>query len=195
VEITQSPHPRARATQGRPGSLVIVTALLMVLGLLAFAIVNVGFEATDAFADHEAASALSVMNWLVVGLKLLGVVAALVSVSNLGSSVAPSVMTVLLWGAFATLAIYSLGTVAQAVGMATGLAGSPDQIDGRGIFYLIGSVYFAVGFGVLAISYSRRHGLRKGGVLIGVLGAPALLAGLLVVMPALLTAAGLLPES
>ncbi|MGH3705943.1 MAG: hypothetical protein ACRDT9_15015, partial [Agromyces sp.] len=53
----------------------IVAAALGVLGLLAFAAVNIVFEGTGRFAAGPLAayaSGLSVMNWLVVGLKLFG---------------------------------------------------------------------------------------------------------------------------
>ncbi|MDV3221775.1 hypothetical protein [Intrasporangium sp.] len=194
MDVSRTPPRTVEPRRAAP--LVTATAAAMALGMFAFAVVNVVFEATGAFADRpDMAAGLAVMNWLVFGLKLLGVAVAVLSVTQLAMSVPSSVMTVLLWGAFALLAIYSVGTVVKAIGMMTGLAGSPDQIDRAGILYLLGSVYFAVGFGVLAISYSRRHGLHQGGVLLGVLGAPALLAGLLVAVPALLTAAGLLPDS
>jgi hypothetical protein len=48
---------------------------------------------------------------------------------------------------------------------------------------------------VLAISYGRRHGFRKRAVVVGVLGAPALLGLILLAVPALLEAAGIMPAS
>ncbi|MDP3892844.1 hypothetical protein, partial [Nocardioides sp.] len=77
----------------------------------------------------------------------------------------------------------------------TGMTGSVEQIDVAGVAYVVGSIGFAVGFGVLAISYGRRHGLRRRAAIGGVLGAPALLALLLLAIPALLAAAGLMPSS
>ena len=187
---------RPRRTDAGPA--VTAIAVLTALGWVAFALVNVVFEATDRFADGpyaEYASALTVMNWLVVGLKLLGAAVALVSVAPRQRLVSPSAMTLLLWGAFATLTVYSLGSVVQAVGMATGVAGSAAQIDAAGVGYVLGSLGFATGFGVLAISYARRHGFRRRAAVVGVLGAPALLGLLLLAVPALLTAAGLMPAT
>ena len=54
---------------------VTATAIIGTLALLAFAAVNIIFEGTNRFADgplSDYASGLSIMNWLVVGLKLLG---------------------------------------------------------------------------------------------------------------------------
>jgi len=188
---TSPPRPDA-------GPAVTTIAALTALGCLAFAVVNVVFEATDRFTDGpyaEYASAFTVMNWLVVGLKLLGAAVALLSVASRQSLVPPSAMTLLLWGAFATMAVYSLGSVVQAVGMATGVAGSAAQIDAAGVVYVLGALGFAAGFGVLAVSYARRHGLRRRAAVVGVPGAPALLGLLLLAAPALLTAAGLMPAT
>jgi hypothetical protein len=180
------------------GPVVTAVAVLVALGCLAFALVNVVFELNDRFAEGsyaEYASALAVMNWLVVGLKLLGGAVALLSVAPRQRLVSIHVMTLLLWGAFATLSVYSLGSVVQAVGMMTGMTGNVDQIDGAGVAYVVGSVCFAAGFGALAIAYGRRHGFRSGAIVGGVLGAPALLALLLLAIPALLAAAGLMPSA
>lgn len=180
------------------GPAVITIAALTALGCLSFALVNVVFEVTDRFAegpDAEYASAFTVMNWLVVGLKLVGAAVALLSVTRRQRLLTPSAMTLLLWGAFTTLAVYSTGSVVQAVGMATGLTGDAAQIHPAGVAYVLGSLCFAAGFGVLAISYARRHGLRKRAVVIGVLGAPALLGVLLLAIPALLEAAGIMPAT
>jgi hypothetical protein len=184
-------------TQPDAGPVVTAVAVLVALGCLAFALVNVVFELTGRFAEGpyaEYASAFAVMNWLVVGLKLLGGAVALLSVAPRQRLVSIRVMTLLLWGAFATLSVYSLGSVVQAVGMMTGMTGNVDQIDVAGVAYVVGSVCFAAGFGVLAIAYGGRHGFRRGAIVGGVVGAPALLALLLLAIPALLAAAGLMPS-
>jgi hypothetical protein len=191
ITARATPLPTAEA-----GPAVTAVAVLTAVGCLGFALVNVVSEVTDRFAEGsyaEYASAFAVMNWLVVGLKLLGEAVALLSVTRHQRLVSPSGMTLLLWGAFATLAAYALGSVVQAVGMATGLTGSAAQIDMAGVAYVLGSLGFAAGFGVLAISYSRRHGFRRRAVAGGVLGAPALLGLLLLAVPALLAVAGLMP--
>jgi hypothetical protein len=166
------------------------------LGLIGFALVSIVFEIAGRFADGpyaEYASGFSVMNWIVVGLKAIGAAVALLSVAKRPALASPAVMTVLVWGAFATLGVYALGSVVEAVGMASGLLGSPDQIDIAGIVYVLFFSLMAAGYGVLAISYSRRHGLRRGFAILGVLGAPVVLVLLLLAVPALLALFGILP--
>ncbi|GAA3744537.1 hypothetical protein GCM10022225_30250 [Plantactinospora mayteni] len=167
----------------------------MALCCIVFAIVNIVFELTDHFADGpyaEYVSAIAVMNWLVVGLKAMGAAVALLSVSH-RPRLPPAVLGVLLWGAFAMLGVYAVGSVVQAVGMASGLVGTPDQIDLAGVGYVLFFLLLAAGYGVLAISYSRRFGLRKGVAVLGVLGAPVVLGVILLAVPMLLAALGLMP--
>lgn len=159
--------------------------------------VNVAFELTDHFrggryADY--ASAFTVMNWLVTVLKVIGAVVALLSIATPSRRIPASAVTVLVWGAFATLTVYALGSVAQAIGMAAGLTGSVDEIDRAGIAYVMFFLLTAAGFGVLAISYSRRHRMRTRLAILGVLGAPLVLGLVLVVVPALLATLGLMPS-
>ena len=185
--------PRA---QDGPGPVITAIGILMALWCLGFAAVNVMFEITDHFAGGPYAhytSAFSVMNWLVVGLKVLGAVVALLSVARRPGRTSSAVVTVLAWAAFATLAVYVLGSVVQAAGMGLGLIGGADQIDTASVAYVALFLVGAVGYGVLAISYSRRHPRGKGLVILGLLGAPALLGLLLLAIPALLAAFGLLP--
>jgi hypothetical protein len=168
----------------------------MALWCLGFAVVNLVFEVTGHFADGAYAhytSGLSVMGWLVAGLKALGSAVALLSVARQPRLVSPSVVTVLVWAAFATLGIYVLGSVAEAVGMGLGLIGGAGQIDIRSVAYVLLFLAAAAGYGVLATSYSRRHPQRKGLAILGVLGAPVVLGLLLLAIPALLAAFGLLP--
>ena len=193
-----APHadPLARHSD-RPGAAVTATGVLVALCLVGFAVVNVVFEATDHFGEGryaDYAAALTVMNWLVVFLKLVG---ALVAVSSLAPRrvLPPSALTALLWGGFATLAVYVLGSVAEAIGMALGVTGTADEIDLAGIGYVSFFLLVAAGFGVLAVSYSRRHGTRRLFAALGVLGAPVMLGLLLVAMPMLLTALDLMPSS
>lgn len=173
-----------------------VAAVLGALGLVAFAAVNVAFEGTNHFAEGphaDYAAGLSILNWLVVGLKLVGAVVVMVSVSDRATAFAPNTMTLLLWGAFGTFAIYALGTIGEAIVMATGIAGNPSDIDAAGVGYLLGMTFFASCFGVVATSYSRRTRWRPLPIVAGVLGAPMLLAGILVLVPALLVALGIMP--
>ncbi|HEX5543505.1 MAG TPA: hypothetical protein VFX60_18455 [Micromonospora sp.] len=171
---------------------------LVALCCIGFAVVNVVFEMTDRFADGpyaEYASGLAVMNWLVVGLKAMGAAVALLSVAERPRFRSPALLGVLLWGAFATLGVYALGSVVQAVGLALGLSGTADQIDMAGVGYVLFFLLLAAGYGVLAISYSRRFGLRKGVAVLGVLGAPVMLGVILLAVPMLLAVLGLLPAS
>ncbi len=173
-------------------------AALVALCCLGFAVLNVAFEVTDHFADGryaDHAAALSVMNWLVLCLKAVGAVVALLSILGRPRVVPAAAMTVLLWGAFGTLAVYSLGSVVQAIGMATGVTGTADDIDLAGIGYVLCFLVVAAGYGVLAVSFSRRHGTRTRLAVLGVLGAPVVLGLLLVTVPALLTTLELMPAS
>jgi hypothetical protein len=190
---TVRPH-----TPARPGIGITATGRLMALCCVGFAVVNVVFELTDHFADGpyaEYSTGLAVMNWLVVGLKAVGAAVALLSVASRPRFVPPAFLGVLLWGAFALLAVYAVGSLVQAVGMASGLAGSADQIGLAGVAYVLFFLVVAAGYGVLAISYSRRFSLRKGVAVLGVLGAPVALGVILLAMPRLLTALGVMPAS
>lgn len=189
-------RPQSAQVPGRPGPVVTVTGVLMALWCLGFAVVNVVFEATGHFASGPAAdyaSGLSVADWLVTGLKVVGAVVALLSVARRPRLVSPAVVTVGVWAAFATLGVYALGSIAEAAGMGLGLIGGAGQINVRSVAYLLFFLVAAAGFGVLAASYSRRHPHGKGLIILGVLGAPAVLGFLLLALPALLAALGLLP--
>ena len=93
------------------------------------------------------------------------------------------------------LAVYAAGSVVQVVAMAWGLAGSADQIDLAGVAYVLFFLLVAAGFGVLAISYSRRFRLQTGVIVLGALGAPVALGVILLAVPMLLAALGFLPAS
>lgn len=173
----------------------------MALWCVAFAVVNAGFEITGHLAEGpyaEHAAGLAVMNWLVFALKILGASVALLTVAR-GSPgarrVSPAVFTVAVWGVFATLGVYALGSVGQAVAMLSGLAGSPDDVDFAGVAYIAFFLSAALGFGVLAVSHSRRHALGWRYALLGLLGAPVVLGLVLVAVPTVLTAVGLLPAA
>lgn len=171
--------------------------MLTALWCAGFAVVNTAFEFTDHFAGGphaEYARGLAVMDWFVVALKIVGAAVALLSIAKRPRFVAPSKLAVVVWGAFATLGLYVAGSVVEAVGMLTGLVGSPDDIDAAGVAYVSLFLVAAIGFGVLAVSYSRRHQVRKSRAVLGVLGAPLLLGLILLVVPALLAALGLMPS-
>ena len=197
---TKSPHsdgPVSDAPAQRiPGPVVTAVGILMALWCLGFAAVNVAFEITGHFADGaygHYASGISVVDWLAAGLKVLGAVVALLSVAQRPRLASSDTVTLLVWAAFATLGVYVLGAVAEAAGMGLGLIGGASEIDTRSVAYVLFFLVAAVGYGVLATSYSRRHPNRKGLVILGVLGAPLVLGLLLLGIPALLAALGLLP--
>ena len=195
TSITESTTDRSRRP-GRPGTAVTVVGVLVALCCVGFAVVNVVFEITDRFADGryaEYAAAFTVMNWLVVALKLIGAGVAMLSIAGRPRLVSHAVLTVLLWGAFGTLALYAAGSVAEAIGIILGLTGTVDEIDPAGIGYVSFFILVATGYGVLAVSHARRHGARKGLAVLGVLGAPVVLGLVLVVIPKLLAALGLMP--
>ncbi|MFB9832589.1 hypothetical protein [Actinoallomurus acaciae] len=173
-----------------------MTAALVALLCGGFAVINVVFEMTDRFGGGpyaEYASGIAVMNWLVVGLKALGAAVALLSVAKRPRLLSPERLGVLLWGAFALLALYVLGSLVEAIGIGLGLMGSTDQLTLRSVAYVVFFLALAAGYGVLTVSYQRRQGLRGGVGVLGVVGAPVLLGTILVVVPAVLTALGLMP--
>ncbi len=178
-----------------PGPSVVAVGLLVAVWCAGFAAVNVWFESTDHFGvgrHADRATALSVANWFVAALKVVGAAVALLGISRTPRFLAPRIVGTLLWAAFATLAAYVAGSVVQAVVMLTGLAGGAEQVDAAAVGYVLAMLLGARGFGVLATSYARRAGLGARVMLIGVCGAPVVLGGVLVVLPAILRAVGLL---
>jgi hypothetical protein len=170
----------------------------MALWCVGFAVVNIVLESTDYLAESEYAdyaAAFTVMNWLVVGLKLLGAAVALLSVTKRPPFLPPRLLGVMVWGVFATLAVYVLGSMAQALGMLLGLRGNASQIDLAGVAYLVFFLTAATGWGVLAVSYSERHAFGWRTAALGALGAPIVLGLVLVALPILLAALGLMPAS
>lgn len=162
---------------------------------VAFAAVNLILEGTDHLAQGEYAAytdAFTVMNWLVAGLKLVGAAVALLSLSR-RPPLAPRFLGVLVWGGFTTLGAYALGSVVQLIGLVAGLTDGARWVEADDVGYLLFFLVAAVGWGVLALSYSRRHGLGWPTAMLGALAAPVVLGFLLVVMPMVLTAWGLMP--
>lgn len=181
-----------------PRPAVTLIGWLIAAWCVGFAAVNIALEGTDHLADGEyadSAAAFTVMNWLVVGLKLAGAVVALLSVSHRPPPVSSRLLGVGVWGAFATLGVYVLGSTAQAIGVVSGASGSRSQIDLLDLAYLIFFLFAALGWGVLAMSYSKRHDEGWGVAALGALSAPVLLGFLLVAMPMLLAALGKMPSS
>jgi hypothetical protein len=178
-----------------PGRFVVAVGVLVALWCAGFASMNVWFELTDHFAvgqyAHDA-TALSVVDWFVAVLKVVGAAVALLAVSRTPRFLAPRIVGTLLWAAFATLAAYVVGSIAQVVFMLTGVAGDATQLDASAVGYVLAFLLSAAGFGILATSYARRAGLGGRVMLIGICGAPVVLGSVLVVLPAILEAVGLL---
>jgi hypothetical protein len=169
-------------------------AWVLALGSVAFAVVNVVFEMTGRFeggplSEYEAS--LTIVNWFVAALKVFGAVVALVSVKRHSRATA-RLVNLLIWGAAGTLGIYSIGNVVQAVALAVDPATS-GQIDAAGIVYVLGFLVAAAGFAVLATSHSRRSGLGAGPAILGAVGGLIILGTILVLLPFLLAALGVMP--
>jgi len=180
----------------RPRRPVVVAAWLSAGWCVAFATANVVLELTGHFtrgALGAYASGLSVMDWLMVCLKLVGAGLALLSIRR--QSIVPvRLLGTLLWGAFATLAIYATGNVVESAGMLAGIIHVGRPIRPLDVGYVVFFAVAAALFGVVTVSYARRNGLRLLPVVLGVVGAPALIAGVLVAAPLALNAAGLFPR-
>ena len=181
----------------RPASRVVrLLAWGLAVATVAFAIVNVVFEVTGRFEGgrlSEYASGLSIANWFVAGLKVLGASVAVLSTTR-QSWISPRAVNILIWGAAGTLGVYSLGSVGQAVAMTTGFAGSRTQIGPASTAYLLAFLLAATGFVVLAISHSRRSNLGAGPAIVGSLGGTIVLGIILVALPMLLAALGIMPS-
>ena len=179
-----------------PGRALLSVGALVALWCAAFAAISVWYELTDYFetgryADDE--TAISVVNWFVTVLKLVGMVLAVLAVHP--RLIAPRTVGTLVWAAFATLTVYVVGSITQAFVMLAGIAGDADQIDAGSVAYLLAFMLAAAGFGILATSHARRAGLSTRIKVIGACGAPLVLGSVLVILPAILRAAGLLSAS
>jgi hypothetical protein len=179
-----------------PGRALVAVGVLVALWCAAFAAISVWFELTNYFgtgryADDE--TAISVVNWFVAVLKLVGVVLALLAVHP--RLVAPRTVGTLLWAAFATLTVYVVGSITQAFVMLAGIAGDADEVDAWSVTYVLAFMLAAAGFGILATSHARRASLDTRIKVIGACGAPLVLGGVLVILPAILRAVGLLSAS
>lgn len=140
----------------------------------------------------EYGAGLSIANWFVAALKVVGAGIAVLSVAP-RPPLSPRLMNLSIWAAAGTLGIYALGSLVQLIGMASGLAGSPDQITPAGIAYVAGFLLAAVGFNALAVSHSRRAGLGVGLAFAGVFGGVVVLGVILFALPKLLSALGIFP--
>ena len=179
-----------------PGRALVAVGVLVALWCAAFAAISVWFELTNYFGTGRYAgddTAISVVNWFVAVLKLVGMVLALLAVHP--RLVAPRTVGTLLWAAFATLTVYVAGSITQALVMLAGIAGDADEVDAWSVTYVLAFMIAAAGFGILATSHARRAGLGTRIKVIGACGAPLVLGSVLVILPAILRAVGLLSTS
>ena len=178
-----------------PSTFVTAVGALVAVWCGVFAAISVWFEVTNRFASGPYASdadALSVVNWYVAAIKAVGLAAAVLAVTEPPRFLRPSTVGVILWAGFATVTVYVAGSLAQALAMLTGVAGDAERLDLASAVYVLAFLVAAAGFGLLASSYARRAQLGKRELLVGVCGAPLVLGSVLVLLPALLRATGLL---
>lgn len=179
-----------------PGRALVAVGVLVALWCAGFAAISVWFEVTDHFGTGRYAddkTAISVVNWFVVVLKVGGVALAILAVHP--RLVAPRTVGILLWAAVATLTVYVAGSITQAFVMLAGIAGDAHEIDTGSVAYVFAFLLAAAGFGMLATSHARRAGLATRIKVIGACGAPLVLASVLVILPAILRAVGLISAS
>jgi len=176
---------------------VRLLATALAVACVAFAGANVLLESSGTLADRlpAYAGAFTVMNVVVIALKIVGAAVALLTLRQVRPGPARGLLTVAVWAAFATLAFYALGAVVEFVAMVTGVIAGADGITPRSVAYLLGFAAAAAGFGVLAMSWSRRAGATRGPVLVGLLGGPVVIGAVLVLVPAILRAVGVMPAS
>lgn len=154
-----------------------------------------GAPGGEAFAEHE--SGLIVMSVLVLLLKLAGAAIAIAAVQPRRQRSWPLAAAV--WAAASLLLLYSAGNLVITFGTVFGVMEPSEAWTSAGgvtalavayvLFFLGGAGLFTI----LAVSVHRRHRPGWTAPVAGAIGAPALLAGVLVVVPAVLTAGGLLP--
>jgi len=201
MTTTVTPLTGRSHTPARPTAAVITAAVIVVTCCAAFAAANVVFEATGGLfgsgGRYAAAypEALAIANGLVFVLKVAAALVAILAVTRLPRFVRPPLVGMAVWTAFATLAVYSAGNVAEAIAILAGLTGDLGMITPKTLAYVLFFLVFAAAFGVLAVSFTRRHALKKRYIVIGALGAPVILGGVLLGLQAVLAALGLLPAA
>ena len=134
------------------------------------------------------------LDWFVAGLKLVGAAVALLSITRRPRWLPLGVLTVVLWGAFGTVGLYVLGSMAEAIGMITGITGGIEKITPKSTGYVVFFLAAAVGYGLLAISHARRHRPARFLPVLGVIGAPAVIGMILVGIPLVLDLLGIFPD-
>lgn len=187
-------YPRTQGIRP-PGGFIIAVGVLIALWCAGFAAVSIWFEATGrfTFGPYAAdAKAISVINWYVAAVKFAGIVVALLAIVQPPRVLGPRLVSTLLWAAFATVGTYVAGSLAQMVFMLAAPDSAVADFSITAGAYVLAFLFAATGFGVLAFSYRRRAGLGKWEIIVGAFGAPVVLGSVLIVVPELLRAAGML---
>jgi hypothetical protein len=192
-------QPSESSGAGAVSPTIRTIGVLVAAWCLGFAAVNAWQLATGRLTDGEFrgyTTALVVASILVLLLKLVGAGVALASLRTVHHRGVRWLLGVALWGATATLALYSAGNLIITLGTVTGLIEptaaweSAGGVTFRAVAYVLFFLAGAAMFAALSVSYHRRHRLHWTAVAAGITGPPVLLGGLLVVIPALLTTAG-----
>src|SRR5687768_3148184 len=123
-----------------PSRFVTAVGVLVAVWCGVFAAISVWFEVTDKFASGPYAAdadALSVVNWYVVAVKLVAMAAAVLAIVEPPSFVRPRAVGVVLWAGFATVTVYVVGSLGQAVAMLTGVSGDAERLDLASVGYVL----------------------------------------------------------
>lgn len=190
-------HPALDCTSQGTNATIKATGLVFAAWCLGFAAVNAWQLATGRLTDGEFGdytTVLTVMSVLVLLLKLLGACMALASLRIVHHHRVRWLLGAALWAATSTLALYSAGNLIITFGTVTGPlepAAAWESTGGVTIRAAAYVLFFPAGAAMsaaLAVSYHRRHRLH-GRPSPPAHRRPALLGGLLVALPALLTTA------
>lgn len=196
--MTRPSRPRPDLDRVRAaGKPIRVLAWALAIGTLAFAVVNVVFEMSGRFDEgplSEYSTGLSVANWFVVFVKVMGAGVALLCVTT-RPRVAARTVNVLIWGAAGVLGIYAIGSLGQAIGLAASNGGPAGSIDLAGVAYVSLFLAAAAGYTALSVSHTRRSGLGPGPAVLGVIGGLVLLGTIFLVLPMLLSALEIMPPT
>lgn len=196
--MTRPSRPQPDLDRVRPaGKPVRVLAWALAIGTLAFAVVNVLFEMSGRFDEgplSEYSTGLSVANWFVVFVKVMGAGVALLSVAT-RPRVAARTVNVLIWGGAGVLGIYAIGSLGQAIGLAASTGGPAGSIDLAGVAYVSLFLAAAAGYTALSVSHTRRSGLGPGPAVLGVIGGLVLLGTIFLLLPMLLSALEIMPPT
>lgn len=90
----------------------------------------------------------------------------------------PGIVAASFWAGFSTLTVYVIGSIGQAIGIMIGTAGDPALLDAGEVVYVLNFFLATSLFGILAISYTRRLGIKGAETTIGACGGTVILVAL-----------------